>query len=273
MHFPVSTLSLFLSASTAALLTGVTATATTTEKRATLQGLLLERQEIAQFFDPSNHNTPRHASAPLDNITSHHHHRRRRHHHHKHHHSKRGQCMKRTKAVAAVASPSDTSELAQHRGQGTAATDYKANDDGSSSSSSSDNRVELKPTDDSKSNEKEKDASDDKPTSSSSSSSKQAKPTDKGNVSPISPNSGSALLGGVGLYTFVDKTCGKSGAIEDVTKTAGPNGAMDWLNCGLDGNGWTPPDVKLEDVLVMQLDEALEDPNSPFQACKPFLDM
>lgn len=49
---------------------------------------------------------------------------------------------------------------------------------------------------------------------------------------------------------------------------------MDWLNCGInDANGWTPPDVKLKDILVMSLDEALEEENSPFQACKPYLSM
>jgi hypothetical protein len=95
--------------------------------------------------------------------------------------------------------------------------------------------------------------------------------SEEGTVSPITD--GKDALGGAGLFSFVDSTCGKSGATEEVTKTSGPNGAMDWLNCGLNGNGWTPPNVQLKDVLVMSLDEALEDDNSPFHPCKPYLSM
>lgn len=67
-----------------------------------------------------------------------------------------------------------------------------------------------------------------------------------------------------------DATCGSSGATEEVTKLTGPNGSMDWFNCGLDGAGWTPPNLKLEDIRSVPLDEALEDDNSPFKPCKPY---
>lgn len=84
-------------------------------------------------------------------------------------------------------------------------------------------------------------------------------------------NSGNSALGGYGLFGFSDKTCGSSGATEQVTKTTGPNGSMDFLNCGLYGNGWTPPTLSLDNILAMPLDEALEDPNTPYGPCKPFV--
>ena len=31
--------------------------------------------------------------------------------------------------------------------------------------------------------------------------------------------------------------------------------------------------VRVEDVAVVDLDQALQDPNSPFKACKPFLSL
>jgi hypothetical protein len=112
------------------------------------------------------------------------------------------------------------------------------------------------------------------PTSSSSATQAKETKSDNSNKETISPiTSGKDALGGAGLFSFVDNTCGKSGATEDVTKTSGPNGAMDWLNCGLDAGGWTPPDVKMKDILVMSLDEALEEDNSPFKACQPYLSM
>lgn len=95
-----------------------------------------------------------------------------------------------------------------------------------------------------------------------------------GNGNSNSKPQSTSPLPGAGLFSFVDKTCGKSGATQDITKTSGPNGAMDFLNCGLyDNNGWTPPAVMLEDVLALSLDEALASGNSPFQACQPYLKM
>jgi len=81
----------------------------------------------------------------------------------------------------------------------------------------------------------------------------------------------SSPVSGAGLFSFVDNKCGKSGATEDVTKKSGPNGSMDFLNCGLYGGGWTPPDVHIDQVSALSLDETIEEPNSPFSACKPFV--
>lgn len=67
-----------------------------------------------------------------------------------------------------------------------------------------------------------------------------------------------------------DATCGSSGATDEITKLTGPNGSMDWFNCGLDGAGWTPPSLKMEEVRSVPLDEVLEDDDSPFKPCKPY---
>lgn len=87
------------------------------------------------------------------------------------------------------------------------------------------------------------------------------------------PKSSGGGGGGYGLFGFWDSKCGTSGATEQITKTTGPNGSQDYLNCGLYGAGWTPPSLKLSDITVVPLDEALEDPNTPFGACKPYLSL
>jgi hypothetical protein len=83
----------------------------------------------------------------------------------------------------------------------------------------------------------------------------------------------SGTISGAGLFSFVDSKCGKSGATQDVTKKSGPNGSMDFLNCGLYGAGWTPPDFHIDQVSALSLDETIEEADSPFQACKPYLSM
>lgn len=59
----------------------------------------------------------------------------------------------------------------------------------------------------------------------------------------------------------------------DITATSGPNGDIDWLNCGVTGNGWTPQQVTVDDLVVVDLADALQDPNSPFKACEQYLDL
>jgi hypothetical protein len=58
-----------------------------------------------------------------------------------------------------------------------------------------------------------------------------------------------------------------SGAIAYTTVDNGPNGHQDWLMCGIEGPGWQPPHVTLEDLKIVDLADALKDPNSPFHAC------
>lgn len=91
-------------------------------------------------------------------------------------------------------------------------------------------------------------------------------------VASAVPSSSTVGVNGAGLFGLSTSQCGSSGATKSVTSTTGPNGAQEFLNCGLyDSNGWTPPMVTVDQVSSMSLDTALQDPNSPFQACKPYL--
>ncbi|EPQ57386.1 lysozyme-like protein [Gloeophyllum trabeum ATCC 11539] len=69
----------------------------------------------------------------------------------------------------------------------------------------------------------------------------------------------------------VKSNCGPSGASQDVTQYSGPNGGIDWLNCGLNDGGWNPPYIRVEDVITMDLGEAIKDPNSAFKACSEYI--
>ena len=57
-----------------------------------------------------------------------------------------------------------------------------------------------------------------------------------------------------------------------VTKTSGPNGSEDWLNCGFESpGGWQPPYIRVEDVITQSLSSALQSSSSPFKACADFI--
>ena len=87
------------------------------------------------------------------------------------------------------------------------------------------------------------------------------------------PSSGSSSSG-PGLFGFSTQQCGASGATSKVSKLAGPNGSMDFLNCGLySGGGWTPPSINIGQIAAVSLDEAILDPNSPFTPCKPYVSL
>lgn len=65
--------------------------------------------------------------------------------------------------------------------------------------------------------------------------------------------------------------CGPSGAVAKTTKTAGPNGSINYLNCGVNGAGWTPPSLQMQDLVVVPLADAVKSPNSPFKPCAPYI--
>jgi len=70
----------------------------------------------------------------------------------------------------------------------------------------------------------------------------------------------------------VNSDCGNSGASKQVTATGGPNGKQSWLNCGIeDSSGWRPPFVKIEQLVAMDLGQAVKQPNSPFKQCGDFI--
>lgn len=65
-----------------------------------------------------------------------------------------------------------------------------------------------------------------------------------------------------GVLAVTDSTCGWSGATEDQ-----PNGAEDWLNCGLNGGGWTPPHVSIDQLIAAELDSS-----GVFSPCSAYFD-
>ncbi|KIY74392.1 glycoside hydrolase family 23 protein [Cylindrobasidium torrendii FP15055 ss-10] len=84
-----------------------------------------------------------------------------------------------------------------------------------------------------------------------------------------SDNSGGSWSTG-GTYSGTS-ACGDSGASSETTATSGPMGSLDFLNCGIESGGWNPPAIYLSDLKAVSLDEAIQDPNSPFQACKEYI--
>lgn len=56
-----------------------------------------------------------------------------------------------------------------------------------------------------------------------------------------------------------------------VTKTTGPNGSLDWLNCGINDGGWRPPKIGVNDIIYVPLAEAVQSSSSPFKACSKYI--
>lgn len=62
------------------------------------------------------------------------------------------------------------------------------------------------------------------------------------------------------------------GFIGEITRLSGPNGHIDWLNCGFEtAGGWQPPHVRVQDVVTQSLSSALQSPSSPFKACSRYI--
>ncbi|KAK7687176.1 hypothetical protein QCA50_009680 [Cerrena zonata] len=100
----------------------------------------------------------------------------------------------------------------------------------------------------------------------------ETKNTDPPKDTPKQENNSSPAPSVGGLLT-IGSACGASGATDKVTATSGPNGNIDFFNCGVEGSGWNPPHVTVQDLKVKDLGEVLNDPNSPFKPCAPFIDM
>lgn len=71
--------------------------------------------------------------------------------------------------------------------------------------------------------------------------------------------------------SFTPTTITLNHALAKTTKDNGPNGSIGFLNCGVDGSGWNPPPVHIDDVIVKSLSEAVQSPSSPFHACKSYV--
>ncbi|KAG2015757.1 hypothetical protein CC2G_008997 [Coprinopsis cinerea AmutBmut pab1-1] len=78
--------------------------------------------------------------------------------------------------------------------------------------------------------------------------------------------------GGNGGGMLWRDTCGGSRPSAHTTSESGVNGHIDWLNCGVHSpGGWQPPYISLGELNMRPLGSALEDPNSPFHACRDFI--
>jgi len=105
--------------------------------------------------------------------------------------------------------------------------------------------------------------------------------TAKSSVSKPAPSpaskpasSGNVVTSGIsGLLEATSPKCGASGATKGITATSGPNGAQSWLNCGVDGSGWQPPPVTVDQLIVADLDQAITEPGTPFKACAPYISL
>ena len=74
------------------------------------------------------------------------------------------------------------------------------------------------------------------------------------------------------VYVLGDATVSDLLSTEEVTALSGPNGHIDWLNCGFEGNdGWQPPHFRMEDIITHSLSSAITKPDSPFMACSPYI--
>lgn len=88
-------------------------------------------------------------------------------------------------------------------------------------------------------------------------------------ASSPAPNNGGSNSGGT--IQVQSGNCGNSGATRTTTKTSGPNGSIDWLNCGINAGGWNPPFIRIENVITQSLSSALSSGSSPFKACAPYV--
>jgi len=84
-------------------------------------------------------------------------------------------------------------------------------------------------------------------------------------------NNGGGSGGSSGGVINVSSNCGPTGATTTITTTSGPNGNIEWLNCGINSGGWRPPVIRVDQVKVVSLSSAIQNPNSPFKACSRFV--
>jgi len=112
-------------------------------------------------------------------------------------------------------------------------------------------------------------------TSTSASSGPTASRTQSANpAASTTPSTGSGSSSGPGkgingLIKVETNACGANGATTTTTKTTGPNGSVQWIDCGIDQDGgWNPANVTLDDMVYLSLDDALAMDNNPFGPCQ-----
>jgi hypothetical protein len=92
-----------------------------------------------------------------------------------------------------------------------------------------------------------------------------------GNSSGSSGGKNDWSTGGGGNLLVASGPCGSSGATAKITATSGPNGNMEFFNCGIEGGGWNPPHITVEQLKSVDLSTAVKQPGSPFKACQNFV--
>jgi hypothetical protein len=89
-----------------------------------------------------------------------------------------------------------------------------------------------------------------------------------------SPAASSGINGptnGTAVIQATSPQCGSPNANPDPQPTGGPNGDENWLNCGVDGSGWVPPPVTLDNLIYRDLSVVLQEDGNPFSACSDYL--
>jgi hypothetical protein len=89
-----------------------------------------------------------------------------------------------------------------------------------------------------------------------------ALPTTTSSTAAPATNTGSGASGS-GTFGWYDQTCGASGADDNQ-----PNGSQEWINCGVNGGGWTPPHVTVDQLRTADLANS----GDTFSACTQFFD-
>jgi hypothetical protein len=109
------------------------------------------------------------------------------------------------------------------------------------------------------------------PTTTHATTSPKPKPTDDKPDSSPKPDSKPPKSNNSGGLINVKSNCGKIGATSQTTTTSGPNGSIDWLNCGLTEGGWNPPFIRVTDVIAVPLSTAISSGKGPFLACSKYV--
>ncbi|KAH9931064.1 lysozyme-like protein [Epithele typhae] len=104
-----------------------------------------------------------------------------------------------------------------------------------------------------------------------SSSTKKAQPT-TATKNNDSNNDDNSVGFSDGLIRLTTNTCGGTGAQKKITGTKGPNGDIEFFNCGVNDGGWKPPMITVDQIVTVELSDALKDNNSPFKACSKYID-
>jgi len=88
-----------------------------------------------------------------------------------------------------------------------------------------------------------------------------------GDQSPLLPGPSRSAPGTIQAQS----ACGDIGATDNISPLSGPNGAISWMTCGINSTGWTPSYATVSDIIAADLTSALNQGNSPFQACSSVL--